>query len=251
MYAHLVSASAGRPFDLEVSVDETDTPTTPAEHLYVASEMKRLGVQWVSLAPRFVGRFEKGVDYIGDVALFEREFAVHAAIARHVGPYKLSLHSGSDKFSIYGIAARLARGLVHLKTAGTSYLEALRALSVADARRCSARSTCSRASATRSDKQTYHVSAELGRAPAPETLDRRAAAVAARAVRRAAGAARDLRVGADQAPGIAERFRTRAHRAPGRRTTRASRTHFKRHLEPFAAGRHGLIVRRRVSDEPR
>ena len=107
-------------------MDETETPTTPAEHVYFATELRRLGVQWVSLAPRYVGRFEKGVDYIGDLAAFTANFAIHAAIARTLGPYKLSLHSGSDKFSIYEIAARETQGFVHLKTAGTSYLEALR-----------------------------------------------------------------------------------------------------------------------------
>ena len=125
---HLVQAAGTRPFELEVSVDETDQPTSHAEHIYIASELKRLGVNWVSLAPRYVGRFEKGVDYIGDLAAFETDFAGHAAIARQFGPYKLSLHSGSDKFSIYPIAARLTGGLVHLKTAGTSYLEALRTI---------------------------------------------------------------------------------------------------------------------------
>lgn len=128
MYRHLVDRMAGQPFELEVSVDETDTVTSLTEHIYIASELKRLGVQWVSLAPRYVGEFEKGVDYIGDLGVFTTAFAQHAAVARAFGPYKLSLHSGSDKFSIYPIAARLAGGHVHLKTAGTSYLEALRAV---------------------------------------------------------------------------------------------------------------------------
>ena len=132
MYRHLVKAAGGHPFELEVSVDETDQPTSHAEHVYIASELKRLGVQWVSLAPRYVGRFEKGVDYIGDLAAFEADLAGHAAIARQFGPYKLSLHSGSDKFSIYPAAMRQTRGLVHLKTAGTSYLEALRTIAAVD-----------------------------------------------------------------------------------------------------------------------
>ena len=118
MSRHLLKAAGTTPVELEVSVDETDTPTSPAEHYWVASELQRLGVAWVSLAPRFVGRFEKGVDYIGDLGELETDVAAHAAIARHFGPYKLSLHSGSDKFSVYPIAARLAKGLVHLKTAG-------------------------------------------------------------------------------------------------------------------------------------
>ena len=128
MYRHLIDHMAGQPFELEVSVDETDTVTSLTEHIYIASELKRLGVQWVSLAPRYVGEFEKGVDYIGDLEVFATSFAQHAAVARAFGPYKLSLHSGSDKFSIYPIAARLAGDHVHLKTAGTSYLEALRAV---------------------------------------------------------------------------------------------------------------------------
>lgn len=67
---------------MEVSVDETDSPTTQAQHAYIASELSRLGVRFVSLAPHYVGRFEKGVDYIGSVEEFEADFAVHAALAR-------------------------------------------------------------------------------------------------------------------------------------------------------------------------
>jgi hypothetical protein len=62
MYRHLERVMAGRPFELEVSVDETDTPTSHEQHFFIASELRRLGVRWVSLAPRYVGRFEKGVD---------------------------------------------------------------------------------------------------------------------------------------------------------------------------------------------
>ena len=132
LYRYLVHRIGDRPFEVEVSVDETDTPTSPEEHFFIASELRRLGVVWVSLAPRYVGRFEKGVDYIGDLAQFETEVAQHAAIARACGPYKLSIHSGSDKFSIYPIIARLTNGLVHLKTAGTCYLEALRTIATVD-----------------------------------------------------------------------------------------------------------------------
>jgi hypothetical protein len=110
MYRHIVSRIGERAFEFEVSVDETSSPTTVAEHVYIARELRRLGVRWVSLAPRFIGRFEKGVDYIGDLEVFSAEFARHAAVARVFGPYKLSLHSGSDKFSIYPIAARLTDG---------------------------------------------------------------------------------------------------------------------------------------------
>jgi hypothetical protein len=163
LYRHLEQV-AERGFEVEVSVDETDAPTTHAEHVYIASELRRLGVRWVSLAPRFVGRFEKGVDYLGDPASFETDCAVHAAIARVMGPYKLSLHSGSDKFSIYAIAAREARGLVHLKTAGTSYLEALRTLAVVEPPLLRAIYGFARARYD-TDKASYHVSALLDRAP--------------------------------------------------------------------------------------
>ena len=128
MYRHLETVMAGKDFELEMSVDETETVTTLAEHIYIAHELKRLGVKWVSLAPRYVGDFEKGVDYIGDLTEFEKSFAQHLAVSQTFGPYKLSLHSGSDKFSVYPIASRVAGELVHLKTAGTSYLEALRAI---------------------------------------------------------------------------------------------------------------------------
>jgi hypothetical protein len=167
MYRHLAGLTEN--FELEMSVDETETVTSIEEHFFIVSELKRLGVQWVSLAPRYVGRFEKGVDYIGDLDEFEASFARHAAIARHAGPYKLSLHSGSDKFSIYPIAARQTEGLVHLKTAGTSYLEALRAIAGVNP-------TLFRDILTLSierypvERATYHVSADLDRVPAPDSL---------------------------------------------------------------------------------
>jgi len=160
---------SGQGFELEVSVDETETPTSPHEHFFVASELKRLGVQWVSLAPRYIGRFEKGVDYIGDLAQFEAEFVKHTAIARHLGPYKLSLHSGSDKFSIYPIIARHAGDLVHLKTAGTSYLEALRAIASIDP--LLFREILAFAHERYGeDKATYHVSADPAKVPAPDQM---------------------------------------------------------------------------------
>jgi len=125
---HLESKAPQRTTELEMSVDETASPTSTAEHYFVAAELCRLGVTPVSLAPRFVGEFEKGIDYKGDLDLFRARFAEHVAVARRFGPYKISLHSGSDKFSVYPICAELAAGMVHLKTAGTSYLEALRVI---------------------------------------------------------------------------------------------------------------------------
>ena len=77
------------------------------------------------MAPRFCGEFQKGIDYIGDISQFEKEFTLHAAIADHFG-YRLSIHSGSDKFSVFPIIEKETNGRVHVKTAGTNWLEALR-----------------------------------------------------------------------------------------------------------------------------
>ncbi len=164
MYRHLETVMNGAPFELEMSVDESETVTTLAEHIYIANELKRLGVKWVSLAPRYVGDFEKGVDYIGDLDEFEKSFTRHVAVAKTFGPYKLSLHSGSDKFSVYPIASRLAGDLVHLKTAGTSYLEALRAIGQIDPKLFRDIVAFARERYP-IDRASYHVSAEVGKMP--------------------------------------------------------------------------------------
>jgi hypothetical protein len=171
MYRYLVErmGNAGENFELEVSVDETETPTTPEEHFFIAHELKRLGVRWVSLAPRYVGRFEKGVDYIGDLDTFETDLVRHVAIAQELGPYKLSIHSGSDKFSIYPIISRVAGDLVHLKTAGTSYLEALRAIATISPSLFREILHFARERYAE-DKASYHVSAEPRRFPDPDGL---------------------------------------------------------------------------------
>ncbi|HAJ37022.1 MAG TPA: hypothetical protein DCL15_15180 [Chloroflexi bacterium] len=124
--ATLRAAFAGQPFDLEMSVDETDTPTSVHEHYFIANELLRRDAPVVSLAPRFVGKFQKGVDYMGDLSEFETELVRHVAVMRTLARYKLSIHTGSDKFTLYPILARHAGAHVHVKTAGTSYLEALR-----------------------------------------------------------------------------------------------------------------------------
>ena len=116
-----------QPVDFELSIDETATPTTPAAHYFMAAEMQKAGIVLCSLAPRFCGEFQKAIDYIGDLARFEAEFAIHAAIADHFG-YRLSIHSGSDKFSVFPIIGQYTKGRVHVKTAGTNWLEALRVI---------------------------------------------------------------------------------------------------------------------------
>ena len=167
MQRHL--ATRIKAYDLEVSVDETESPTRLGEHIIIASELKRLGAPVVSLAPRFVGRFEKGVDYIGDLDALRENLNAHAAIARAFGPYKLSLHSGSDKFSVYPLIVAATRGVAHLKTAGTSYLEALRVIAAGEPGLFRAILALARARYD-TDKLTYHISARLERVPAPETL---------------------------------------------------------------------------------
>ncbi|MEM0913012.1 MAG: tagaturonate epimerase family protein [Planctomycetota bacterium] len=160
---------AGRAVELEISVDETDEPTTVAEHYLIADQLRKRGVSAVSLAPRFIGELEKGVDYKGDLAALEATMVDHAAIANHLGPYKLSLHSGSDKLSMYRLFGRCTKGRLHVKTAGTSYLEAVRVVARHDADLFARIIDFSRGRYD-TDKATYHVSATVAGVPAPADL---------------------------------------------------------------------------------
>jgi tagaturonate epimerase len=156
-------------FDFEVSVDETDSPTTALEHYFIARELTRLGVRFTSLAPRFIGRFEKGVDYIGDLDGLDAELEKHADVTAHFGTYKLSLHSGSDKFSIYPLIAKYWGDRIHVKTAGTSYLEALRVLATCEPDLFLKIYALGREHYA-IDQQTYHVSADLSLLSADDDL---------------------------------------------------------------------------------
>lgn len=167
-YIKTVQESAGRDYEIELSVDETDQPTTLAEHYIIADQCVSRGMKLVSLAPRFIGELEKGVDYIGDVAALEASLNEHAAIAELLGPYKLSLHSGSDKVSMYSALARATKGRFHVKTAGTSYLEALRVVARHDEPLFRQLIDFGR-SRYDTDKATYHVSAT--NATVPPTSD--------------------------------------------------------------------------------
>ena len=128
----LLRTRRGHAFDLEISIDETQAPTLPGHHLFIIRELLYRDIEVNSLAPRFIGEFQKAIDYIGDLGEFERQFRVHCAIAKAHGEYKISIHSGSDKFSAYPIIGRYTGHRVHVKTAGTSWLEAVRAIAVAD-----------------------------------------------------------------------------------------------------------------------
>jgi hypothetical protein len=135
IYRRIAERRNGRPFVTEVSMDETAAPQTAPQLLVILAALASERIPAETIAPRFTGRFNKGVDYVGDVARFEREFqddlAVLAFAAQRYGlpgNLKLSVHSGSDKFSIYGPIRRalLKFGAgVHLKTAGTTWLEEL------------------------------------------------------------------------------------------------------------------------------
>lgn len=135
IYKKITESKPAGTFVTEVSMDETDCPQTPSELLLILAAIADAGIPIQTIAPKFTGRFNKGVDYVGDVAQFEREFVADlAVIAYAVKRYglpanlKLSVHSGSDKFSIYGSirrALRQANAGVHVKTAGTTWLEEL------------------------------------------------------------------------------------------------------------------------------
>ncbi len=118
--------------DFEISIDEIPFPTSPELHLFIMIALHHRGVRIDSLAPRFIGEFQKGIDYRGEVAAFGKQFYNHVLIAQHYGNYKISIHSGSDKFSIFPHIGEISQGKIHLKTAGTSWLEAVRLISLKD-----------------------------------------------------------------------------------------------------------------------
>ena len=154
--------------DFELSIDETATPTELVQHFFIANELYSKGVKLATIAPRFQGEFQKGIDYIGDIKVFEDELKVHVAIAEHFG-YKLSIHSGSDKFSIFEIIGRETKGHFHVKTAGTNWLEAVKVVAVEDAKLY--REIHKFALESFDDaKKLYHVTTNLGNIPSVDIL---------------------------------------------------------------------------------
>ncbi len=141
IHRHIAAAKGAENFITEVSMDETDSPQTPPELLIILAALADEGVPAQTIAPKFTGRFNKGVDYVGDLAQFEQEFHDDLAVIAHAvqgyglpANLKLSVHSGSDKFSLYPIIRRMLpkfRAGLHLKTAGTTWLEELIGLSEA------------------------------------------------------------------------------------------------------------------------
>ena len=142
IYRHIAERKGAGNFVTEVSMDEVDEAQTPEELRYLLKELAAENIPLQTIAPKFTGRFNKGVDYRGDLALFEKEFeqdllVIDEAVREYGLPanLKLSIHSGSDKFSIYPIMGRLIRSHgagIHVKTAGTTWLEEIIGLAVAD-----------------------------------------------------------------------------------------------------------------------
>jgi hypothetical protein len=133
IYRHIAQMKGEGKFITEVSMDETDSPQTPPELLVILAALAGEGIPLQTIAPKFTGRFNKGVDYVGNVGQFEEEFSNDLAVIAFAvkqyglpGTLKLSVHSGSDKFSIYApirrAIGRFNAGL-HIKTAGTTWLE--------------------------------------------------------------------------------------------------------------------------------
>jgi len=160
---------AGKGLDFEMSIDETPVPTEPEAHFFVANELWESGVKVTSLAPRFTGDFQKGIDYIGRVEDFTADFRVHAAIADHFG-HKLSIHSGSDKFAIFPVIGRYTNFRFHHKTAGTSWLEAVKLAAMKDP--ALFREMLGFAVENYEEaRKLYHITADPSRIPRPEDIN--------------------------------------------------------------------------------
>jgi len=141
IYNYIKDQKGAATFVTEVSMDEVETPQTPVEMFFILKMIAEQGIPVQTIAPKFTGRFNKGVDYVGDVAQFEREFeedvlVIDYAVKEFGLPdnLKLSVHSGSDKFSIYPIMGRIIKKYdkgIHVKTAGTTWLEEVIGLALA------------------------------------------------------------------------------------------------------------------------
>ncbi|HNQ38373.1 MAG TPA: tagaturonate epimerase family protein, partial [Prolixibacteraceae bacterium] len=141
IYRHIESGKGPGTFVTEVSMDEVEAPQTPIDMFFILKMIADLGIPAQTIAPKFTGRFNKGVDYVGDVTQFAREFEQDVLVIDYAvknfglpGNLKLSVHSGSDKFTIYPVMAEIIRKYdkgLHLKTAGTTWLEEVIGLAVA------------------------------------------------------------------------------------------------------------------------
>ena len=185
IYRHIAGKKGADNFVTEVSMDEVPVAQTPEEIKYILTELAKEKVPLQTFAPKFTGRFNKGVDYVGDLAQFEKEFEEDIRViqwaVKELGlpaNLKLSIHSGSDKFSIYPIMGRLIRKYdvgIHVKTAGTTWLEEIIGLSLADPEALKLAKKIYRSALTRMDELTVPyasvIDVDKTKLPAPETVD--------------------------------------------------------------------------------
>lgn len=197
IYRYIAEKKGADNFVTEVSMDEVERAQTPEELRYILKELAAENIPLQTIAPKFTGRFNKGVDYRGDIAQFEQEFEQDLqVIAECIEAYglpdnlKLSIHSGSDKFSIYPIMGRLIRKYdagIHIKTAGTTWLEEIIGLSVADSDALSLAKKIYRQALGRMEELTVPyasvIDIDLAELPSPDDVDTWDAERFARALR--------------------------------------------------------------------
>lgn len=185
IYRHIAEKKGEGNFVTEVSMDEVAVAQTPDEIKYILTELAKEKVPLQTFAPKFTGRFNKGVDYVGDLAQFEKEFEedlkVIAWAVKELGlpaNLKLSIHSGSDKFSIYPIMGKLIRKYdagIHVKTAGTTWLEEIIGLSLADPEALKLAKKIYRIALTRMDELTVPyatvIDVDKSKLPDPAVVD--------------------------------------------------------------------------------
>ena len=186
IYQHILAQKGEGNFVVEVSMDETRHPQTPIELFFILAAIANEGIPAQTIAPKFTGRFNKGIDYVGDIHQFTKEFeqdiaVINFAIKEFSLPsnLKLSVHSGSDKFSIYGPIRRALSKFdagLHLKTAGTTWLEELIGLAMAGADGLAIAQEIYRKAYARFDElcQPYAsvIDIDRDRLPAPDQVDR-------------------------------------------------------------------------------
>jgi hypothetical protein len=177
-YAVIARHKCDSDFDFEMSVDETSIATSALAHYLIARELNNAEVKLTSLAPRFDAGFEKGIDIRAndgkkplpsDLRKFEDSIKKHSLIARKMGPYKLSVHSGSDKFTAYPLISKYTEGMFHLKTAGTSYLEAVKVIAQYDSSLFRKMHQCALATFGK-NRLSYHLTTNLSNIPSIREL---------------------------------------------------------------------------------
>ena len=185
IYRHIAERKGADNFVTEVSMDEVPVAQKPEEIRYILTELAKERVPLQTFAPKFTGRFNKGVDYVGDLVQFEREFEEDLEVLRWAADelglpqnLKLSIHSGSDKFSLYPIMGRLIRKYdagIHVKTAGTTWLEEIIGLSLADSAALALAKRIYRIALVRKDELSAPyasvIDINVAKLPAPEAVD--------------------------------------------------------------------------------